>query len=1073
MTAQIVFNDGTPHIGSYDAGVLGSITLSNFDNTGVLGWEWELLDRPIGSAAVLSSATAAEPTFSTDVRGTYFVRLRTYVDAARTSLDGQDSKVYAVRLAGTYDWRVPAAGETREMDAQRGWATSREEAIRDTAAYLTGGLQSAYAAQPTVDLGGGILLVQEGGNTVMRFDGPSGRAQLGSGTELVPALGFAAEPSTGPWWAGAGELAFSTLGVERARFGVSNSTLSTHWLPDADGVRDLGFDAEVSPLWWRAAYVETVEALAVNTSTLDVAATATINEALLGAGSLANPSLLFWNSGFYAPSSGTLTFESEGVDVLDLSPSGGRLAGNWLPDADLTYSLGSASLRWNEVHAGDIFADSITLTTPVTLSHADLDDLVAPADDHTQYLLVSGTRAMSGSLLLASGSAASPGLTFDGDTTVGFMRGGAGQIGIVTSNTERWRFDGTTLYGLVNGVNIRQNLANGVFSIYGNITSATDDRFGVQITNVNNMSGASGSARHLLIENNVNQSGTAGYSVMDVVADEVGTGSGAKYLIHAKAGAGGTTSRWALMNDGQHRFSDGTAAAPAMTFLAQTNIGFYRSGTSGLTLAISGAAAWSWGQTRLTAVGSTSPDIGSSTSTTARLSIFGSQTSGVTDASLTLYNFFSWTGTAAGTQRGVKIQNTVNQVGSLSGFTALDIVTTETSLGSGTQSFISAKGGSAGTTEMFAVRNNGNIITSGTVDGRDVAADGALLDAHLIVNGGTFVADGDDFTEDPTTAWQFGAENDGSASWGGNLTAIGFPSVGAIVLDAATTAGSYVKTIRLGAGLSLDATTPMVQEWRFNVVASGVASDDECQWFIGFSIDPDLTKAIVVGAFWDDATSTRTWAIVLSNGGLTTQAVTLPALGGGTGYRIRLSVTPTGATLQAGVDNGALTTLGTLVAAIPDGVYGPFAMIEKDNGGGNRALLIDYVNWTGTRYASDPGAATGNEVTEIDLGGVVVDEVAFRTTNVDATITDADEVLLVNTGAGNRIVAGDVAATAAQTWVVKKITTDTNTVQFNPPPTHSIEGGAAGVSALFPGSAATDRPSWRLMFDGNTTWWFA
>jgi len=131
MAALIVFNDGTPHTGTVDGGSLTEITLSNFDNTGVLGWAWTIIYRPIGSGAVLSSATSPTPTFTPDVRGTYLVRLFTYTDVGRTILDNADEQCYAIRLSGVFDWRIPAAQEKAQFDADAGWALAVEDLIRD------------------------------------------------------------------------------------------------------------------------------------------------------------------------------------------------------------------------------------------------------------------------------------------------------------------------------------------------------------------------------------------------------------------------------------------------------------------------------------------------------------------------------------------------------------------------------------------------------------------------------------------------------------------------------------------------------------------------------------------------------------------------------------------------------------------------------------------------------------------------------------------------------------------------------------------------------------------------------
>jgi hypothetical protein len=169
MSAQIVFDDGSPTVGSKDNGSLTAITLSNFDDTGVAGWEWEIVDRPQGSAAVLSDPNDAAPTFTPDVRGTYLVRLQTYADAALETLDDADEQVYAIRLAGAYDWRVPAAGETSQLDSTRGWAAARETAIRDVHAFMTSGVPALMGAtnEETTVLGSEVLLggfAFDGGN---------------------------------------------------------------------------------------------------------------------------------------------------------------------------------------------------------------------------------------------------------------------------------------------------------------------------------------------------------------------------------------------------------------------------------------------------------------------------------------------------------------------------------------------------------------------------------------------------------------------------------------------------------------------------------------------------------------------------------------------------------------------------------------------------------------------------------------------------------------------------------------------------------------------------------------------
>lgn len=158
MTAQIVIDDGGgPAVGSTDNDntFLSVVhTISNFSDTGVLSRRWTLVDKPIGSTAALSSTTTATVTMTPDVAGNYLIRLETFTDVGSTQLDDADEQVVGVRLPTPYDWAVPAAGETNQQNATRGWAQSREEAIRDVHAFMNSGVpQLPGAIDRTLDGG--------------------------------------------------------------------------------------------------------------------------------------------------------------------------------------------------------------------------------------------------------------------------------------------------------------------------------------------------------------------------------------------------------------------------------------------------------------------------------------------------------------------------------------------------------------------------------------------------------------------------------------------------------------------------------------------------------------------------------------------------------------------------------------------------------------------------------------------------------------------------------------------------------------------------------------------------------
>src|SRR5690606_2342514 len=150
-----------------------------------------------------------------------------------------------------------------------------------------------------------------------------------------------------------------------------------------------------------------------------------------------------------------------------------------------------------------------------------------------------------------------------------------GMLGFVSSGAERWRIDETTLSARVNGGTIAMSVANGGMNITSNLTTATDDRYGIRITNTATPTLSSGSQRLLEARFPVNMSGTAGYTVLDVVAAETATGSGEKWLLSGKSGAGGTTRVFGVTNAGQVLTGGGSAAAPAVASVADPASGLY------------------------------------------------------------------------------------------------------------------------------------------------------------------------------------------------------------------------------------------------------------------------------------------------------------------------------------------------------------------------------------------------------------------------------------------------------------------------------------------------------------------
>lgn len=133
MSAEIVCN-ATP--GSLEVALAALTTLSNFDNTGVAGWQWTLKDKPLGSAAALSGSITSTVTLTPDVPGSYVVELRTYADAGHLVFDDVDLEEVRSRFAVGFDWVIPGAGETTQFDSSKGWKAEVNRIFTDLHDYI-------------------------------------------------------------------------------------------------------------------------------------------------------------------------------------------------------------------------------------------------------------------------------------------------------------------------------------------------------------------------------------------------------------------------------------------------------------------------------------------------------------------------------------------------------------------------------------------------------------------------------------------------------------------------------------------------------------------------------------------------------------------------------------------------------------------------------------------------------------------------------------------------------------------------------------------------------------------------
>ena len=208
----------------------------------------------------------------------------------------------------------------------------------------------------------------------------------------------------------------------------------------------------------------------------------------------------------------------------------------------------------------------------------------------------------------------------------------------------------------------------------------------------------------------LNQTGTAAFTSLDIVRTETAVGSGAQYLINAKAGAAGATQVFAVTNAGQvFAGGNGAAATPSLSFLAFPTNGF-NAAAGVITVALAGTQYF-----KLSVSGSTT----SFQSVTATTDFYVSNSQSNTTARMVLYsqaggdNTYSiaqvcqaggtvWTGSSV-TQLGFGIYHGVNQTSTAS-FIALDINVTATALGAGSTAPVYGSAGGAAGRGGFALR---------------------------------------------------------------------------------------------------------------------------------------------------------------------------------------------------------------------------------------------------------------------------------------------------------------------------------------------------------------------------------
>lgn len=132
MTQARIEINGVP--GSDDALPINTLVqLSNMDTGGEASYAWSILDQPPGLADSLSATNIENPTLTPKKEGTYLVQLIVNFGLPDEKID---KAVVGIRQLKTLE-RIPAAGETVEVDLADGWASAMNSLLRRIDALLS------------------------------------------------------------------------------------------------------------------------------------------------------------------------------------------------------------------------------------------------------------------------------------------------------------------------------------------------------------------------------------------------------------------------------------------------------------------------------------------------------------------------------------------------------------------------------------------------------------------------------------------------------------------------------------------------------------------------------------------------------------------------------------------------------------------------------------------------------------------------------------------------------------------------------------------------------------------------
>ena len=391
-----------------------------------------------------------------------------------------------------------------------------------------------------------------GGSGDFKADGSvnmTGTLKHIAGTVAAPGSTFVGDTSTGFFQPASSTVGVAVGGAEKLRVNASGyvgvGTSSPSSLLDVAGAVNVAYGTSAAPslgfendtgtgFYHTASGITGYSSLGVAKFTMSTGLTSTSNfgfQVNTGAGSAAAPTFTFHGeavSGMWQPSFGNIAFSASGVEVVRMTASGNVGIGTITPAAKLSVNgsmvvMGSTS-GYNGFVASAV-AGSTVWTLPVNdgtsgqvLTTNGSGQLAwTTAGGGSGDFMKNGSVNMTGNFVAQPGTAASPGVTFVGDTTTGTFQPASSNLGWSVAGAEKMRINASGYVGI----------------------GTTSPTYGLEVKVV-----ASGTVSSFAARANPGATGSTYYN--SVLFDNLyGAGNFKNQFIMASNG----TPKWALGND--------------------------------------------------------------------------------------------------------------------------------------------------------------------------------------------------------------------------------------------------------------------------------------------------------------------------------------------------------------------------------------------------------------------------------------------------------------------------------------------------------------------------------------------